>query len=121
MVPLESGTEPIADLLARISRGEDRSFLAVFKIFGDIASPGMLSFPAPGFTLALDFANKGASTLALFDDLDRIVRGAGGRLYPAKDGRMARTDFEHSYPQLDEFRRHVDPGFSSDFWKRMNT
>ncbi|MEM1085060.1 MAG: FAD-binding oxidoreductase [Verrucomicrobiota bacterium] len=121
VIPFEAGAEPMNDLLARIARSGQGSFLTVLKTFGDKPSPGMLSFPSPGITLALDFANQGKETLALFDDLDAIVRVAKGRFYPAKDARMSRHDFERSYPRLDEFRPHVDPAFSSDFWKRMQS
>jgi hypothetical protein len=71
-------------------------------------------------TLALDFPNRGASTLALFEDLDDIVRNAGGRLYPAKDARMKPEDFRKGYPELEKFNTYLDPAFSSDFWKRMH-
>jgi FAD/FMN-containing dehydrogenase len=91
----------------------------VLKTFGDKPSPGMLSFPMPGTTLALDFANRGASTLALMDRLDAIVREAGGRLYPAKDGRISSEMFRAGYPSWEDFARHLDPGFSSSFWRRV--
>jgi hypothetical protein len=48
------------------------------------------------------------------------VRNAGGRLYPAKDGRMTSDMFRRGYPRLAEFERHVDPKFSSAFWRRVN-
>lgn len=119
VIPFDQGPEPMNEMLTRIARSGQGSFLAVLKTFGDKPSPGMLSFPSPGITLALDFANRGAETLSLFDDLDSIVRKAKGRFYPAKDARMNPDDFERSYPRLDEFRSHIDPAMSSDFWKRM--
>jgi hypothetical protein len=88
-------------------------------VFGEIPSPGMLSFPQPGTTLAMDFANRGATTLALFDALDRVVADAGGRLYPAKDGRMPAPMFRRGYPQWERFATFVDPQFSSTFWRRV--
>ena len=105
--------------MSRIAHSEDASFLAVLKIFGDIPSPGLLSFPRPGVTLALDFANRGARTLALLEELDRIVRGQGGRVYPAKDARMSSESFEAYFPEWREFSRYVDPRFSSSFWRRV--
>jgi L-gulonolactone oxidase len=72
-------------------------------------------------TLALDFPNRGASTLGLFNDLDAIVRTAGGRLYPAKDARMSPADFRNGFPELEKFQSYLDPAFSSDFWKRMHS
>jgi L-gulonolactone oxidase len=51
--------------------------------------------------------------------LDAIVREAGGRLYPAKDGRIPSAMFRAGYPNWQDFARHVDPGFSSHFWRRV--
>jgi hypothetical protein len=80
-----------------------------------------MSFPMPGVTLALDFPNHGAPTLALFERLDAIVAEAGGRLYPAKDARMSGEFFRRSYPRLGEFLPFIDPKFSSDFARRVLT
>ena len=74
---------------------------------------------AIGFTLALDFPNRGAQTLALFEQLDTIIDRAGGRLYPAKDARMSAAFFQNSYPGLDDFEPFIDPKFSSDFARRV--
>jgi FAD/FMN-containing dehydrogenase len=109
-----------AEMLRTIAAAGQGSFLAVLKTFGAIKSPGFLSFPMEGTTLALDFANRGPSTLALLDNLDAIVREAGGRLYPAKDGRLPSAMFQAGYPALEQFRTHIDPGMSSTFWRRMN-
>jgi hypothetical protein len=93
--------------------------LAVLKTFGSQLSKGMLSFPQPGVTLALDFPNKGASTLALFDRLDAIVHEAKGRIYLGKDARMPRDLFEVGYPRLPEFLKYHDPGMSSEMSRRL--
>ena len=90
----------------------------MLKHFGPLESPGLLSFPMAGTTLALDFPNRGARTLALLDRLDGIVRAAGGRVYPAKDGRMSGEMLAAGFPALDRFRASVDPAFSSSFWRR---
>lgn len=120
-LPFEAGNAPMEEIFAAIAASGLASFLAVLKTFGVRQSPGMLSFPSPGITLALDFPNRGAATLGLFDRLDAILRSAHGRLYPAKDARMAACDFIRCFPELDTFRRHVDPMHSSDFWRRMAT
>ncbi len=118
VVPNEAA-EAVAAMLDVVSRSDQGSFLAVLKRFGPIPSEGMLSFPMPGVTLALDFRNDGASTLALLDRLDAILREARGRLYPAKDGRMSPAMFRAGYPALDDFMRRVDPLCGSRFWRRM--
>ena len=107
------------EIFATIAASGQGSFLAVLKTFGELPSPGMLSFPKAGVTLALDFPNHGEATLALFARLDAIVEAAGGRLYAAKDARMAGDFFQRSYPRLGEFAAYLDPRFASDFSRRV--
>jgi hypothetical protein len=92
----------------------------VLKEFGSIPSPGMLSFPRPGYTLCLDFPYQGDRTRTLLDRLEAMTREAEGALYPAKDMHMSAESFARFFPRLDEFRAHVDPGFSSSFWRRVH-
>nr|WP_290667783.1 FAD-binding oxidoreductase [Ardenticatena sp.] len=119
VVPPDDRVEVMRELLTLIARSGRASFLAVFKEFGEVASPGMLSFPRKGVTLALDFPFEGEATLRLCEQMDAIVREAGGVLYPAKDARMSGEDFRRFYPQWETFRRYVDPAFSSSFWRRV--
>jgi FAD/FMN-containing dehydrogenase len=119
VLPPPAAVAGMRDLLARIAGSSQSPFLAVLKVFADRPAAGMLSFPMAGTTLALDLPNEGAGTLALMDELDAIVRAAGGRLYPAKDGRMSAADFRRGYPQWEAFARYVDPAFSSSFWRRV--
>lgn len=119
VVPRAAGRAAIQAMLGEIVRSGDGSFLAVLKTFGNRKSVGMLSFPQPGVTLALDFPNKGERTLKLFARLDAIVRETGGRLYLAKDARMPRDLFEAGYPRLAEFVKYRDPGISSALSRRL--
>lgn len=119
VVPREVGQDATQAMLNEIGRSGDGSFLAVLKTFGNRQPVGMMSFPRPGVTLALDFPNKGRRSLELFDRLDAIVREAGGRIYPAKDARMPRDLFEAGYPRLNEFLQYRDPGISSGFSRRL--
>jgi len=121
VLPQATAGEGTRELMTRIAASSQSPFLAVLKVFADRPPAGMLSFPMAGSTLALDLPNQGAGTLALMDDLDAVVREAGGRLYPAKDGRMSGADFRRGYPQWEAFARHVDPAFSSSFWRRVTT
>lgn len=118
-VPTDGDREVLIRLLGEISRSGQGSFLAVLKLFGAPTSPGMLSFPRAGVTLALDFPNRGERLERLFLRLDAVVGEAGGRLYPAKDGRMPGEMFRTSYPNWRTFSRFVDPAFSSSFWRRV--
>lgn len=120
VIPPKSQTEATREMLKDISRSGQASFLAVLKTFGAIASPGLLSFPREGTTLALDFPNRGDVTLRLMARLDDIVREAKGRLYPAKDGRMPARMFHAGYPAAEDFARHIDPALGSDFWARVS-
>ncbi|MFZ2988415.1 MAG: FAD-binding protein, partial [Ideonella sp.] len=119
VVPPERALPATRALLEAIAASGMGSFLAVLKQFGTPASRGMLSFPEPGTTLALDFPNQGPRLHALFAQLDRIVLDAGGRLYPAKDGRMSAAVFKAGYPRWTEFASYVDPRFDSGFWRRV--
>lgn len=119
-IPTANAQPAIRELLRAIAASGEGSFLAVLKTFGERPSPGMLSFPLPGATLALDFPNRGPRTLALLDRLDAITRAAAGRIYPAKDGRVSAADFQHGFPRWREFAAQVDPGCSSSFWRRVS-
>jgi FAD/FMN-containing dehydrogenase len=119
-VPPVGARDALQQMLREIAGSGQGSFLAVLKEFGDLASPGLLSFPRPGATLALDFPNAGSATLRLLDRLEAIVMAAGGALYPAKDARMSGEAFRRSFPRLEEFAAHVDPQFSSSFWRRVH-
>ena len=78
-----------------------------------------MSFPKPGLTLTLDFANSGGKLFALLDDLDRVVVSAGGRINPYKDARMSPATFAASFPQAGELKPYIDPAFQSNFWTRV--
>jgi len=109
VIPPDNAEAVLHELLDRITARGDASFLAVLKKLGP--AEGMLSFPMPGYTLALDFAYK-PGLLDFLDDLDRIVVAAGGRIYLAKDARQSLATFEAGYPRLAEFRalrQRIDP------------
>ncbi|MCO6466114.1 MAG: FAD-binding oxidoreductase [Bradyrhizobiaceae bacterium] len=96
------------------------SYLAVVKTFGTVASKGIMSFPMPGVTLAMDVRNTPTARKAL-DECDVVVAEAGGRVYLAKDARLSPKVFADMYgEQLKEFSQHVDPAFSSSLWRRVN-
>jgi FAD/FMN-containing dehydrogenase len=119
VVPQAGAAEATRAMLEAIGDSGTGSFLAVLKVFGERASPGWMSFPMPGTTLALDFPEQGARTQRLFERLDAVVHAAGGRIYPAKDARMPRELFARGYPRREEFLAYRDTGIESQMARRL--
>jgi FAD/FMN-containing dehydrogenase len=117
VVPGEEGVRALLSAAAESGQG---SFLTVLKTFAAVPSPGLLSFPRAGWTLALDFPGRGEATFALLEKLDAVVLAHGGRVYPAKDARMSRDTFRAGFPNWKAFAAQVDARFSSGFWRRVN-
>ncbi|WP_137933197.1 FAD-binding oxidoreductase [Mesorhizobium comanense] len=118
VVPEDAARIVVPEMLAAARRAGQGSFLTVLKRFGAVRSPGLLSFPRPGYTLTLDFSNRGAGTLALLTQLDRITIAAGGAVNPYKDARMSAATFAASFPEWPRLEALRDPAFMSDFWIR---
>jgi decaprenylphospho-beta-D-ribofuranose 2-oxidase len=100
------------------------SFVSVLKRF-ESANAGHLSFPIPGWTLALDIPVGDPELAPLLDTFDEWVLEAGGRVYLAKDARVAADVFAAMYPRLDEWRAvrdALDPDgvLCSDLARRLH-
>lgn len=121
VIPNANAEKAMRELLDAIADAGQGSFLAVLKRCGDIPSPGLLSFPMPGTSLALDFPQSSELEKNLFSRLDAIVRTAGGRLYPAKDAHMSGSDFRQAYPAWERLEALRDPSLMSRFWKRVTS
>jgi FAD/FMN-containing dehydrogenase len=101
VIPAPHARRVLGEVVERLSRRGNASFLAVLKQLGP--SRGMLSFPVPGYTLALD-VHVDDHIFPALDEIDRLVVEAGGRLYLAKDARQSRETFEATYPELGRLR-----------------
>ncbi|MFZ4718065.1 MAG: FAD-binding protein [Ilumatobacteraceae bacterium] len=110
-------------VIERLAASGAASFLAVLKRFG-AANDAPLSFPAPGWTLALDVPGASRGLGDLLHGLDRLVLDAGGRHYFAKDAHTTAAAIRRGYPRLDEWkavRDAVDPHgvWQSDLSRRL--
>jgi FAD/FMN-containing dehydrogenase len=118
-IPWQHAREGTIAILREVAKSGLASFLAVLKVFGDVPSPGLLSFPQPGITLALDFPIKEGLTFPLVERLADMTVEFGGRLYPAKDAAMTAAQFQAFYPQWEQLARFRDPAITSSFWERV--
>jgi decaprenylphospho-beta-D-ribofuranose 2-oxidase len=92
----------LADALQATREAGHPPSLAVLKVFGE-ADPAPLSFPAPGWSLAMDFAADPALGPVL-DRLDERIADAGGRIYLIKDSRAQPDVVAAMYPGLPRWR-----------------
>lgn len=104
VIPRECAQEGLGEILAACRKSGEGSFLSVIKTFGDMPSEGYLSFPRPGVTFAMDFANNEA-TVKLFDQLIALTKYHGGAIYPAKVCLKNRNDFEQMFPEWDKWAK----------------
>ncbi len=119
VVPSATARNAITDLLTQAHTLAGGSGLAVLKKFGGHISPGLLSFPRPGYTLTLDFPNQGDATDQLFHTLNKIAIDAGGRINPYKDSSLTTSVFQASFPEWRRILPYLDSNAESRFSRRL--
>lgn len=110
--------EALEALFEQVGKFGQVSFLTVLKQFGSRPGIGPLSFPRQGFTLAMDF-RVCEQVFKLCEALDDIVVACQGAVYPAKDCRMHAAHFKTFFPAWESWISHLDPQFSSSFFRRI--
>ncbi len=123
VVPLEAD-KIITEVLTTLRRHHAAPFLGTLKRFGP-ASGNYLSFPGPGWSLAVDFPAGNRDLRVVLDHLDRRVAELGGRIYLAKDARLRPDTFAAMYRPLGQWRaarERLDPRgvFCSDLGRRLD-
>jgi hypothetical protein len=110
VLPASGGHGAARRFLEVVTRGGGASFLCVIKDCGP-EGEGLLSFPKPGISIALDLAMRD-DTQALVDQMNEAVLAEGGRIYLAKDALTRPEHFRAMETRLDRFleiRRAWDP------------
>jgi len=109
---LPEGERPgsVRAFLELAAREGGSSFLCVLKDCGE-EGEGLLSFPCPGVSVALDLPMR-PTLAATVDRLAAATAAAGGRVYLAKDSLLTAARFRELEPRLaafDAVRRRWDP------------
>ena len=99
VIPFESARTGVRRLLERVSAAGSASPVSVLKELG-AQGRGLLSFPAPGITVALDLPYRRGHTESLVDALGELVIELGGRIYLAKDALTRREHYARMDPRL---------------------
>jgi FAD/FMN-containing dehydrogenase len=103
VLPEEAGAGAVRRFLEVLVARGGASFLCVIKDCGP-EGVGLLSFPRPGTSIALDIAVR-PGTPALIDALNERVIKEGGRIYLAKDAFTRAEHYRAMEPRLEEFQR----------------
>lgn len=119
-LPRREAPRALKEMLSVLVKRGEASCLSVLKTMGRRKTGAFMTFAEEGVSFAMDFPNKGASTLAMLSELDSVVKasGPGAALYPCKDGRMPPEMFELSFPEWREWWKWRDPKMDSAFARR---
>jgi FAD/FMN-containing dehydrogenase len=111
VLPKADDNGPARRFLEKFVSAGGMGFLCVIKDCG-AEGKGMLSFPRPGISIAMDFPVHRKKTPVLVDQLNELVIAEGGRIYLTKDALTRPEHFRAMEPRVDAFnavRRQWDP------------
>ena len=111
VLPWDTDQHGLLQLLKAVSGSRLRSFFATLKVFGDAVSPGIISFPMPGISLALDLPVRGDETADLMDKLAAHYGGAWGTNLSRERCSAHRDTVSGFITQWQQFAAFVDPAF----------
>ena len=110
VLPYADDNAPHHRLMRALLEHKAKVFLTVIKDCG-AEGKGMLSYPKPGISYALDLPID-SRTQGLVDDLNELVIAEGGRIYLAKDTFTRGEHFRKMDPRVEAWsavRRKWDP------------
>lgn len=123
VLPKANAVEQFEEIFRCIKSHGCKPLLSVLKRHGDLVSPGIVSFPLEGYSLALDFGFQ-RELIAMIAELDELIARFGGRIYLAKDALLQPDQFERMYPtsgQLKKVIHEINPsGLTTLLGKRLN-
>ncbi|MBK8502398.1 MAG: FAD-binding oxidoreductase [Saprospiraceae bacterium] len=99
VLPHDQSLKGLNQIFRKVKASGEPAYLAVLKMLGPSHPDSSMSFPLPGFTLAMDF-KASQKTFDLLNTLDKVLLDHGGRLYLAKDARMSPKTFRATYPKI---------------------
>lgn len=122
LLPFDTALSGYREILAFMTQQKIYAALSIIKPLFKTGQ-GLLSFPGPGVTLAMDFHNKPRHQQAI-GDIMAIVQAHNGKIYLAKDSLLDVATFRAMYPEQDAFRtlrKHaaLDTAFCSDLSRRL--
>lgn len=103
VIPVTAGRDGVRRLLGILTAVGGASFLCVLKDCGKEGT-GMLSFPRPGISIAIDLAIR-PDTQQLIDRLNEVVIREGGRIYLTKDAFTRPEHFRAMEPRIDAWQK----------------
>ncbi len=121
-LPSINAERGLEEILGKCQELGLKSFISILKQSG--TDENFLPFCKTGYTLALDFPNKGAKTLRNLEQLDDIVIKYKGKVYLTKDSRLSPTTFRKMYPEYKDWMNTVkkfnpDKMYNSEMAERL--